>query len=155
VGTPQYMSPEQIKEASDVDGRSDLWSLGACLYRLLTGVHPFPGDNILEIVGRILKEDPRPVRERRPDVPEAPAEIVEKCLEKRPKDRYATVQELADALEAALTRDDRTVPLARPSTARAPRPSRAPLAEPQPSMRARWVVAGVLLLASMAVVVAL
>ncbi len=89
VGTLEYMSPEQIRAAT-VDHRSDLWSLGVVLYRLLTGETPFHAGVEAAVVASILNDAPRPLRAREPDVPERVDRAILHTLEKDPADRPAT-----------------------------------------------------------------
>jgi len=98
LGTPRYMSPEQIRSTTTADHGSDLWSLGAVLYELLTGTVAFPGESVTELCAAVLETAPTPMRDLRPDVPSALCEVVEKCLEKDPANRWANVAELARAL---------------------------------------------------------
>ncbi len=98
LGTPRYMSPEQIRSTTMADHGSDLWSLGAVLYELLTGSVAFPGESVTELCAAVLELEPLPVRDLRPDVPVALCEVVSKCLEKDPANRWANVAELAQAL---------------------------------------------------------
>jgi serine/threonine-protein kinase len=97
IGTPHYMSPEQAT-GTRVDGRSDLFSVGVMLYQLLTGVRPFEAENMVSLVYKIAKEEPRPVTDLRKDVPPALRRIIERCLSKSPDGRFETGHELADAL---------------------------------------------------------
>lgn len=104
LGTPAYMSPEQAEGKLDqVDERSDIWSLGAALYEILTGKIPFEGVNAYEIMGKVLKDDPRPVQELEPLVPEEIAAVAMKCLHKDPAKRYQKAEELAQDVENYLT----------------------------------------------------
>ncbi|HUT56042.1 MAG TPA: protein kinase [bacterium] len=104
LGTPAYMSPEQAEGKLDqVDERSDIWSLGAALYEILTGKIPFEGVNAYEIMGRVLKDDPRPVPELEPLVPEEIAAVAAKCLQKDPAKRYQNAEDLARDVENYLT----------------------------------------------------
>jgi serine/threonine protein kinase len=89
MGTPTYMSPEQI-QGKDLDGRSDLFSLGVVLYELLTGVRPFDADSISTIIYRVLYEDPRPPAAQNPSLPPDVNGVIEKVLQKDPERRYAT-----------------------------------------------------------------
>lgn len=99
LGSPLFMSPEQVRSAKTVDPRSDLWSLGVIMYRLLTGKAPFMGNNMGEVLAAILTEPHAPIADARPDVPEAFAKIVDRCLERDRERRHANAAELAIALE--------------------------------------------------------
>jgi serine/threonine-protein kinase len=101
LGSVCYMSPEQMLSGRDVDGRTDVWSLGVILYELLTGERPFEGETIAEICARASLARHRPVRELRPEVPAALAAVVDRCLQKSRDERYASVGELAAALAAS------------------------------------------------------
>jgi serine/threonine-protein kinase len=94
MGTPIYMSPEQIASARDVDHRADVWSLGVILYELLSGKPPFAGDSLVQLVVQIREAELPPLG----GVPARLAEIVARCLEKDPAKRLASVGELAVAL---------------------------------------------------------
>jgi serine/threonine protein kinase len=98
LGSPGYMSPEQIRSAKHVDQRADVWGLGVTLYELLTGVPPFDGASVAAVSVQIVLETPQLVHQRRPDVPEGLSEVVRRCLEKEPGKRYASMAELAEAL---------------------------------------------------------
>jgi eukaryotic-like serine/threonine-protein kinase len=100
IGSPHYMSPEQLKSAKDVDARTDIWSLGGVLFKLLTNEPAFDGASTPELCVAILVGEPRDLRALRPDVPEDLVGVVLKCLHKDPRQRYATVSELAQALAA-------------------------------------------------------
>jgi eukaryotic-like serine/threonine-protein kinase len=101
LGTPQYMSPEQTK-GSKVDGRSDLFSVGIILYQLLSGQAPFNADSIVALAMKIANEQPTPIEQLRPDVPQSVRRIVERCLAKQPERRFQSGEELADAISVAL-----------------------------------------------------
>ncbi len=105
LGTPQYMSPEQAL-GEKVDGRSDLFSAGIVVYQMLAGDRPFRGDSLVAIAAKIVKEDPPPLAAKRPDVPPALRRVIERCLAKKPEQRYQTGQELADALKKVLIQID-------------------------------------------------
>lgn len=98
LGTPGYLSPEQAREASTFDRRSDVFSLGVILYELLAGSLPFPGDSTAEILVGLLERDPKPLRQLAPGVPVELETVVMKCLEKDPDRRYGSARELADDL---------------------------------------------------------
>jgi serine/threonine protein kinase len=102
LGTPQYMSPEQCK-GERVDGRSDLFSVGALLYELLTRQKPFPGENVAAIMHQVLTKTPTPPASLSPDVPQPLSDIVMKALEKEPGRRFSTGAEMAEALSSLMT----------------------------------------------------
>jgi serine/threonine-protein kinase len=103
VGTPHYMSPEQLRGARDIDARTDIWSLGAILHELLSGEPPFKGSTLPEICANILRDDPPALSPLRPEVPASLQAVVRKCLEKEPVNRYADLGELAVALSEFAT----------------------------------------------------
>src|SRR5919108_384466 len=98
VGTPQYMSPEQASGEHEVDPRSDVYSLGAVVYEMLSGQPPFPGVTAHEIFAQVLSEDPLPLATRRRTVPAHVDAAVARALEKLPADRWQTAARFADAL---------------------------------------------------------
>jgi serine/threonine protein kinase/tetratricopeptide (TPR) repeat protein len=98
LGSPGYMSPEQVRSSRSVDGRADIWSLGVILYRLLAAQGPFRGEAMSEVLAAVLEQAPPPLREARPDVPEDLERVIMKCLEKDRDARWATAGELATAL---------------------------------------------------------
>jgi len=98
VGTPTYMSPEQAVGEREVDGRSDIYSLGVLAYQMLTGRVPFAAGNSMALLLKHVSERPRPIAELRPDVPKALREAVERALMKAPEDRWPTAAALRDAL---------------------------------------------------------
>jgi formylglycine-generating enzyme required for sulfatase activity len=97
VGTPAYMSPEQILSPRQIDGRSDVYSLGVVLYQLLTGERPFRGATHL-LLQQVLHDEPRPPRKLNDSIPRDLETIALKALAKAPSRRYATAGELADDL---------------------------------------------------------
>jgi serine/threonine protein kinase len=103
LGTPSYMSPEQARANREIDGRSDLFSLGCILYEMVAGQKAFRGDTLTAIIFKIITEEPPPLRELDPNVPDEMVRIIAKALAKAPETRYQTGQELADDL-LALTR---------------------------------------------------
>jgi tetratricopeptide (TPR) repeat protein len=100
LGTPTYMAPEQIGDNPRVDHRADIYAVGLLAYELLAGQPPFRGETSHEVLAAHLAEPPRPLALARPEVPAALAELVMKCLEKRPEDRWQQVDQLLSGLEA-------------------------------------------------------
>jgi serine/threonine protein kinase len=98
IGTPDYMSPEQAKNSSTVDRRSDLYSLGCTFYHLLTAEIPFPNGTPLEKLMQHQMDQAQPVQQLRADVPPEVANIVHHLLAKRPEDRFQSAAALAKAL---------------------------------------------------------
>ena len=98
LGTPNYMSPEQVK-GRQVDGRSDIFSLGIILYDLVTGEMPFAGQNITTVIYKIINEDPIPPRELDASIHPGLSYVICKALAKSPDERYQTCRELADDLK--------------------------------------------------------
>ncbi len=98
LGTPLYMSPEQVRSARDVDGRADIWSLGVVLYEALTGQLPFMSEDASGVIAAIISDPVTPVRQLRPDVPPALEAAIMKALEKDRNRRFRLVDELASAL---------------------------------------------------------
>ena len=101
LGTPNYMAPEQIK-GTPVDGRSDIFSLGICLYECLTHRKPFGGDSLTSISYKIVHEPFPPLQEANPTIPEGFADVVGHCLAKDPVKRYQRGKDMANALRAVI-----------------------------------------------------
>ena len=99
VGTPAYLPPEQAKNAKGVDGRADIYSLGATFYEMLTGQPPYPGENTIEVLHRLFSDPVPDPRKINPDVSPASAAIVMKMLAKDPKDRFQNADELLEMME--------------------------------------------------------
>jgi serine/threonine-protein kinase len=119
LGSPIYMSPEQMTASQEIDTRCDIWAFGVILYELLTGRPPFSADNIPQVCALVLHGTAAAARLVRPDVPLMLEEIIHRCLQKDPGRRFAHVGELATYL----------ADFASPSLARlAARASRVPLA---------------------------
>jgi eukaryotic-like serine/threonine-protein kinase len=118
LGTPQYMSPEQATGDRVIDGRTDIYSLGALTYEMLTGEPPHIGHTSQAIIARLLTDRPRSVRASRPAVPEQVDAAVARALEKLPADRFSTAKEFAEALQG---RGSVTVSAATAATVVAPR----------------------------------
>ncbi len=98
LGSPSYMSPEQMRSARNVDARTDIWSLGVILYRLITGELPFRAESITELVTKVLQNAPRPPSTIVPDVPRELDDVLLRCFERDLSRRYANVGELSAAL---------------------------------------------------------
>ena len=94
VGTPSYMSPEQI-DGQEVTQQADIYSLGVVMYQLLTGKLPFAGNNQYELVRKINKEPPIPLDSVRTDIPPAIQDVVYRCLQKKARNRYPTWAQMA------------------------------------------------------------
>jgi serine/threonine-protein kinase len=98
IGTPQYMSPEQCSQASEIDARSDIYSLGIILFEMLVGHVPFTGESPTAIMMKQLQDAPPSILEERKDLPSAVGRVVTRALAKRPEDRFQTVGELSESL---------------------------------------------------------
>jgi eukaryotic-like serine/threonine-protein kinase len=98
IGSPHFMAPEQLVSSSDVDLRADVWSLGATLFELLAGATPFTGDGATEIFASVLRDEPRSLRELRPEAPAGLEKVILRCLRKDPADRFESAAALARAL---------------------------------------------------------
>ena len=158
LGSPFYMAPEQIQSSRDVDQRCDIWALGVTLYELCTGKRPFQGEALPTLMMAVMQREPVPLRELLPDAPPELAEVVARCLQKDPAQRYPNVALLAEALaplapERALESIERISRVSR-ATPMPSAPPDAPEVAPKPPARrgrAGWVL---LALAIVAVVVA-
>jgi formylglycine-generating enzyme required for sulfatase activity/dienelactone hydrolase len=117
IGTPLYMSPEQAL-GREVDGRTDLWSLGAIYYEMLTGRPPFRGDNAVSVLRAITSDRCPPIREVQPGLPEETDRIVNRALEKDPARRYATAAEMVSDFRLLLEKMSGTISPAAPAPAR-------------------------------------
>lgn len=117
VGTPAYMSPEQAAGEVDVDERSDVYSLGAVIYEMLTGDAPFTGDTPLAVISARFTEPPPSPRARRAELHESVDALVRRAMAFEPADRYASAAEFGDAIErvarAADDQDDASPMIAR------------------------------------------
>lgn len=108
IGTPKYMSPEQIK-GGELDGRSDIFSFGVLLYELLTGINPFHGDHITTVIYKVLHESPEPIKLEPGRVGESLQPIIEDLLAKEPEERYQTFGEVLYDLQQISSRHDNTL----------------------------------------------
>ncbi|MCA1593673.1 MAG: protein kinase [Acidobacteria bacterium] len=103
IGTPQYMSPEQCSHASEIDSRSDIYSLGVILYEMLVGHVPFTGDSPTAIMVQHMQDPPPSILEERKDLPAAVGRVVARTLAKNPEERYQSAGELSEDLTLAAT----------------------------------------------------
>jgi len=98
VGTPPYMSPEQVRASSALDARSDIWSVGCVLYELLTGTAPFDRVSLMQACAAVLEDEPPGAHELNTEVPAELSEVIMRCLRKDPNERFEDVANLAEAL---------------------------------------------------------
>jgi serine/threonine protein kinase/Tol biopolymer transport system component len=134
VGTFQYMSPEQV-EGQDVDGRSDIFSLGSVLYEMLTGKRAFEGKTQMSLASAILERDPEPLSKLRPLTPPALERVVQRCFAKDPEERWQSGRDLASELNwISLSGSQSTAPAIEGSSA----------APPQSSTWPAWLLSGAL-----------
>jgi Protein kinase domain len=98
LGSPLYMSPEQLRSSKSVDSRSDIWSIGVILYELLTGTLPYLADGLGELFAAILEQDAPKLRERNPNIDPGLEAVVMRCLAKKKEERWSSVAELAAGL---------------------------------------------------------
>ena len=135
VGTVDYMSPEQAL-GREVDGRSDVFSLGCAMFHLMTGKLAFPGDNPIDRLGRRISAKPVPITDHLPEIPSAAARVLDKMMALKPQDRFASAREASEALQGVLR------PRSKPATV-----PRSPVASPEvePSPKAVTPVASPLI----------
>ncbi|HET9986893.1 MAG TPA: serine/threonine-protein kinase [Kofleriaceae bacterium] len=172
LGTPHYMSPEQISGKGQVDARSDVYAAGVMLYEAITGRRPFEGETLFDLMRAHLEQPPPSPRALRPELPPAIEHVVWTALAKRPEDRFQSATAMAHALQHAATElpahewrpvSSRSgVPMISRSGSRAaPPPSPADFAHrstvatppPPPSRRRLWIAAAVLSIVAIVVVI--
>jgi serine/threonine-protein kinase len=98
VGTEEYMSPEQATGAADIDGRTDLYSLGIVLYEAVTGRPPFSGPTPSVVIDMQQHHEPQDLRRLRPDLPADFAAAITRALKKRPTERWSAAEDMRQAL---------------------------------------------------------
>jgi serine/threonine-protein kinase len=127
LGSPSYMSPEQIRASPEIDGRADVWSLGCVLYELLTGRHAFDAPTLMQVCAVVLEREPQTLSAHVSGVPTGLEAVIHRCLEKSPDARYANVDELAHALRPfSSQRLERREEPSADETPRFPAPPRLP-----------------------------
>lgn len=132
LGSPDYMAPEQAADTRCADARSDIFSLGCTLFRLLTGEVPFPGDSVAEKIEARQKGSPRRLSKLRPETPPQLRAIVAKMMARDPDERYQTAVEVADALGPFTGPEGLPLPLASAATGdRSSAGSLLPLGDPR------------------------
>jgi eukaryotic-like serine/threonine-protein kinase len=109
LGSPRYMSPEQLRNASTVDLRADIWAIGIVLHELITGTPPYDADTFSGLCAMIASDPPTRLRTAKPEAPEALEAVILRCLEKDPGERWQNVAELATALAPLAPEESRVI----------------------------------------------
>ncbi len=165
VGSPYYMSPEQMRASPTLDARADIWSLGAILFELLTGKCPFEADTPAQLCTKVMVDDAPSLRSFSSRAPAELDAIVRRCLQKEPSARFQTVTDLADALRDFVAGAERAAaahvvaqpnppqPTPWPAAAVEPTPTNFTPPEPTPAVMQRrlpraWLVASALLVSA-------
>src|SRR5262249_33559019 len=115
LGTIPYMAPEQI-EGREADARTDIWAMGCLLYEMVTGKRAFVAPSPASLIGAILKDDPRPMRELKPLTPPSLERLVKTCLDKDPEERRQNAHDVAAELRWIGERRDEEARTARPGS---------------------------------------
>ena len=136
IGTPDYISPEQARGEADIDIRSDLYSLGATLFHMITGGVPFPAEEVGAVIAKHLNEKVRAPISIKPELAPETSRLVEKLMEKRREDRPQLPVEVVRTIDEALKRmGGVAAPVAPPLAARAPAPAQRPSPAASPARR--------------------
>ena len=138
LGSPLYMSPEQVRSSRDVDRRTDVWSLGATLYHLVAGVPPFVAPDVGLVCQLIQRGSFAPLSTHRPDAPRALETVIRRCLHSDLDARYQSIAELERALRDVLVPQPIVAPL-EPETLPLPGGSRPPAPLPGITAQTSWV----------------
>jgi eukaryotic-like serine/threonine-protein kinase len=146
LGSPLYMSPEQLEAAKDVDARTDIWALGVILHELVTGGPPFNADTLASVLLKIVTKPAPRIRQQRLDAPPELEAIILKCLEKAPEQRYPTIGALAVALaelgpQRAMTSLGRITGILRTASTASVTPMRPSASDTRPGAEAQELVA--------------
>jgi serine/threonine-protein kinase len=134
MGTPAYMSPEQVSGRA-LDHRTDIFSLGVVLHEMATGRRPFAGGSTAEVISSILRDNPAPVTESRPELPADLARIIRRCLEKDPRYRVQTARDVSNEFRDLARLGTRSTPLSTPT----PRAASAPASGAARADEGFWV----------------
>ena len=154
LGSPGYMSPEQVGGGAQVDARSDIWALGVVMYELLAHRPAFAGDDPHALCAQTLTAEVVPLDEIRADLPPALIDVVERCLERDPSQRFANVEELARALLDVQAQELSTLELVDGDIVELDSSAESAVVSPPRRSRARrpaaWLLAGLILAPSVA-----
>ena len=143
IGTPAYMSPEQLRD-EPVDQRTDIWSLGAVLYEMLTGTRAFPGESVAAAVASVLNATPPRASETRPGIPRRTDEILAKALARDRRLRYERIEDMArDLLDLRSALDSGAITLRRPSATAVSSVAVLPFVDMSPEQNQQFLCDGI------------